>query len=126
MDIINLDEDTQQLSFAGLEWDDYFDLESPTEQTIAITLDEDSDGFAELGIDDDNFEFDSATDQPPPVTLDAAEDPLGIADMNLGDELVAPASGDASDDSPAWLRYEDLGDDFDSDEPGRRGGRSPV
>ena len=29
MDVINLDEDTQKLSFVGLDWDDYFDLESP-------------------------------------------------------------------------------------------------
>ena len=42
MNVINLDEDTEQLNFVGLDWDDYFDLESPTEKTIAITLDEDA------------------------------------------------------------------------------------
>ena len=119
MNVINLDEDTEQLSFVDLDWDDYFDLESPTEKTIAITLDESAADvkFDELGVDDDDFEFESSTDSTPAVTLDAGSDLFD--DLSLDDDS-------ATNDRPTWLGYGDLGNDQESDDSDRDGGKSTL
>ena len=125
MDVINLDEDTERLNFVGIDWDDYFDLESPTEKTIAITLDEDAAvKFDELGLDDDDFDFETSTDQMPAVSLDTDGDPFNFDDIGLGD---AGGGGESlANDKPAWLDYDDLREDFESDDRDRDSGQSTV
>ena len=119
MDVINLEEDTQELSFVGLDWDDYFDLESPTEKTIAITLDEGATNldYDELGVDDDDFTFESGTAESSDPLLDTISDLFN--DVDLDDEPEA-------NDSPIWLDYNSPADDTDSDDPDRRSGQSTV
>ncbi len=124
MDVINLDDETDRVSFQGIDWDDYFDVESPTEKTIAITLDESAAvDFDALGVDDDDFEFETPSDS----RAAADNDPLNFDDLDLPGAGAGPRAPSAdADDRPSWLGLEGLGDDFEADDRDRDSGRSSL
>ena len=102
-------DDIDELDLDDLTFDDYFNVDAPTDRLDAISLDDgvDNINFAEMGWDD-YFEFESPTEKTIAISLDdevGGFKPLGVDD------------GDLTFDTPTdKMRALDLGDDLNAGE----------